>query len=620
MSEQPALVADQTRAPGRADATTDDAPATAAELDTSPAELDTSPAAESVASTTPVAPVAPAPPRLGDLLLRAHLVTEPQLEAALAAQRERRKRLGEILRDDGAIDEVALAAVLAVQLDTPIVDLRERRSDEDAIGALDEADARRLTVLPLAFGGVDRESLIIATDDPGNRSMLDEVQTLIGRQIIPLLSWRSEIEQAIQARYRVTGDLAAQVSVFTASRPAQPVATEVAPRIEGLEDAPVVQIVNLLIAQALRDRASDLHIEPHPSGLRIRARIDGILRDVAELPADLAPGLVSRIKILADLNIVEKQRAQDGQIAYEIDGRTVDIRVATMRTIWGEKVVLRLLDRDRSVLRLAQLGVSPDVQGVYQGLLASRYGMVIVAGPTGSGKTTTLYASINDLDRDALNVTTIEDPVEYTFENVNQTQVNAAAQLTFAMGLRAILRQDPDVILVGEMRDRETAEIAVQASMTGHLVLSSMHATDAVSALFRLLEMGIEPFLVSASVTGIVGQRLMRRVCTHCRIEIEPTTEELELYRTTGLDAPTHAYLGRGCTYCGGTGYLDRIGAYELLKITSDIRRLVAAEAHFDEIRTQALADGMIPMRVDALRKAASGITTVAEALRGVSS
>jgi type IV pilus assembly protein PilB len=420
----------------------------------------------------------------------------------------------------------------------------------------------------------------------------------------------------------VTGDLDAQVSAFTSTRPTAVLASArtLSPRIEGLQDAPVVQIVNLLVAQALRDRASDLHIEPHANGLRIRARVDGILREVAELPADLAPGLVSRIKILAELNIVEKQRAQDGQISIDVEGRHVDIRVATMRTIWGEKVVMRLLDRDRSVLRLTQLGVPADVRPVYQRLLASRYGMLIVAGPTGSGKTTTLYASISELDRAALNVTTIEDPVEYTFENVNQTQVNAAAQLTFAHGLRAILRQDPDVILVGEMRDRETAEIAVQASMTGHLVLSSMHATDAVSALFRLLEMGIEPFLVSASVTGVMGQRLMRRVCSHCRIEIEPTAEELGLYEAAGLAPMQQAYLGRGCTYCAGTGYLDRIGAYELLRVTPDIRRLVADKAHYDEIRAQALADGMVPMRTDALRKAAVGVTTVSEALRGVSS
>ena len=487
--------------------------------------------------------------------------------------------------------------------------------------ALTEGDARRLWVVPLAFAGHDDEGLIVATDDPGNQSLLDEVAALVGRPVIPLLSLRSEIEDAIRHRYRV-GDLAAQVTAFTSTR--QVVAPEVtrttAPQLQALQDAPVVQIVNLLVAQALRDRASDLHLEPHATGLRIRARVDGILREVAELPADLAPGLVSRIKILAELNIVEKQRAQDGQITLDIEGRTVDIRVATMRTIWGEKVVMRLLDRERSVLRLTQLGVPTDVQPVYQRLLGARYGMVIVAGPTGSGKTTTLYASINELDRAALNVTTIEDPVEYTFENVNQTQVNAQAGLTFALGLRAILRQDPDVILVGEMRDRETAEIAVQASMTGHLVLSSMHATDAVSALFRLLEMGIEPFLVSASVTGVIGQRLMRRVCSHCRIEIESTAEEQALYEAAHLTAPRHAYLGRGCTYCAGSGYLDRIGAYELLRVTPEIRRLVASDAHYDEIRVQALGDGMVPMRIDALRKAAAGVTTVSEALRGVTS
>ncbi|MEO8437104.1 MAG: GspE/PulE family protein [Chloroflexota bacterium] len=584
---------------------------------------DTTPVSDALSASSPrPLAVVPAPPRLGDLLLKAGLITELQLGAALAAQGERRKRLGEILRDDGVLDEIELAAVLAVQLDTPLVDLRERKSDDAALRALGEADARRLWVLPLAFSGSDPASLLVATDDPSNHSLIDEVQSIVGQPVIALLSLRSEIDDAIRHRYRVTGDLEAQVSAFALRRPvAGPAVTRaVSPKLEGLVDAPVVQIVNLLVAQALRDRASDLHIEPHASGLRIRARVDGILREVAELPADLAPGLVSRIKILAELNIVEKQRAQDGQISFDIDGRKVDIRVATMRTIWGEKVVMRLLDRDRSVLRLTQLGVPADVRPVYQRLLASRYGMVIVAGPTGSGKTTTLYASISELDRAALNVTTIEDPVEYTFENVNQTQVNTAAQLTFALGLRAILRQDPDVILVGEMRDRETAEIAVQASMTGHLVLSSMHATDATSALFRLLEMGIEPFLVSASVTGVLGQRLMRRICSHCRIEIEPTSEEQGLYEAAGLPPIGQASLGRGCTYCGGTGYMDRIGAYELLRVTPDIRRLIANGSHYDEIRSQALADGMVPMRTDALRKAAAGVTTVSEALRGVSS
>ena len=594
------------------------APVTTTEPDATAASL-----APSTTAVRSMGGALPGAPRMGDLLLRAGLVTPDQLSTALAAQGARRKRLGEILHEDGLIDEFALAAVLTVQLDTPLVDLSEQPSDEAALATLNEADARRLWVLPLTFSADDGGSLLVAMDDPGNHSLVDELEQLAGTPVTPLLSFRSEIAEAISRRYRVTGDLAAQVSAFatTRSAAAPPVARRVTvqPGLEDLRDAPVVQIVNLLVAQALRDHASDLHIEPQATSLRIRSRVDGMLREVAELPADLAPGLVSRIKILADLNIVEKQRAQDGQISMEIDGRVVDIRVATMRTIWGEKVVMRLLDLDRSVLRLTQLGVAPAVQPDYQELLASRYGMVVVAGPTGSGKTTTLYASINELDRVALNVTTIEDPVEYTFENVNQTQVNPAAGLTFASGLRAILRQDPDVILVGEIRDRETAEIAVQASMTGHLVLSSLHATGAVSALFRLLEMGIEPFMVSASVTGVIGQRLMRRICTHCRIEIEPTAEEQLLYQSAQLTPPDVAYLGRGCTYCAGTGYLDRIGAYELVRVTPGVRRLIAANAHYDDVRAQAIDDGTEPMRVDALRKAAAGITTVSEALRSVS-
>jgi type IV pilus assembly protein PilB len=561
------------------------------------------------------------PPKMGELLIKGKLISQQQLEKALAAQGTRRKRLGEILREDGILDDVTVAAVLSVQLDTPLVDLRERPSEDDALRLLAEGDARRLSVVPLALTD---EGLLVATEDPGNDGILDEVARIVGRPVEPLLTFPTEIEQAIRQRYKVTGDIAAHVTRFETTRTKAQAKAAAASRIDLTTDldvlrtAPVVQIVNLLVAQALRDRASDLHIEPHSNGLRIRSRVDGLLRDVAELPGDIAPGLVSRIKILAELNIVEKQRAQDGQITMDIEGRSIDIRVATIRTIWGEKVVMRLLDKDRSVLRLSELGFPLPVQPAYQEMLRSPFGMLIAAGPTGSGKTTTLYASINELDRTALNVTTIEDPVEYTFENVNQTQVNSQAGITFATGLRAILRQDPDVILVGEVRDRETAEIAVQASLTGHLVLSSMHATDATSALFRLLEMGIEPFMVSASVTGIVAQRLVRRVCRHCRIEIEPTSAESQIYAGMGITPPAIAYLGRGCTYCGGTGYLDRVGVYELMRLTPEIRRIVSMNGSYEEIQAQALAEGMIPLRTDALRKAASGVTTVREALRSV--
>jgi type IV pilus assembly protein PilB len=563
---------------------------------------------------------ATAPPRrMGDLLLQARLVTPRQLEEALSAQVVRRKRLGEILIEDRILDDVAVAAVLSVQLDAPLVDLRERPSEEAALRMIPERDARRLSVVPLVISG---QMLVIATGDPANVAVLEEVMRLTGRPVDPLLALPSEIEQAIRQRYRV-GDLDAQVSAFASRRAAA--APIIAPEegirrreLDNLKNTPVVQIVNLLVAQGLRDRASDIHIEPQATRLRVRARIDGVLRDVADLPSEMAAGLVSRIKILAELNIVEKQRAQDGQFSIAIEGRTIDIRVATMRTNWGEKVVMRLLDRARSVFQLSELGFPPAVERPYHELLYAPFGMLIVSGPTGTGKTTTLYASINELDRAALNVTTIEDPMEYTFENVNQTQVNVTAGITFASGLRAILRQDPDVILVGEMRDRETAEIAVQASLTGHLVLSSMHATDATSAVFRLLEMGIEPFLVAGSVTGVVAQRLIRRICGHCRIEIQPTVEETQVFLGAGLAAPRVAYLGRGCTYCGGTGFLDRIGTYELLRVTPELRRLISTSAHYDDIRTQAIADGMVPMRIDALGKAAAGVTTVAEALRSV--
>jgi len=574
--------------------------------------------AERIQSGHTVGSVAPPLRRLGDMLLEADLATATQIDAALAAQSTRRQRLGEILREDGVLDDVTLAAVLSVQIDAPLVDLREFPSDDDALRLISESDARRLRLLPLA---VRETRLLVATEDPSDRRSLAEATTLTGHQVEPLLAFRAEIEEAIPRRYRVTGDLAAQVSAFASRKPEMVVAPTGRERSGPLLDlsaAPVVQIVNLLVTQALRDRASDLHLEPQANGVRIRARVDGILRDVTQLPADLAPGLVSRIKILAELNIVEKQRAQDGQITMEVEGRSVDIRVATMRTMWGEKVVLRILDRTRTFRRLDQLGFPEPVHPEFRRLLDATFGMIVVAGPTGSGKTTTLYASINEIDRVALNVTTIEDPIEYTFENVNQTQVNAAAGINFASGLRAILRQDPDVILVGEMRDRETAEIAVQAALTGHLVLSSMHATDASSALLRIMEMGVEPFLVAASITGIAAQRLMRRVCSHCRIQIEPTAEEIELLLSSGIDVPNALWLGRGCTYCGGTGYLDRIAAYELLRVTPDMRRLVSRGVGYDELRSQAIADGMVPLRTDALGKAAAGVTTTAEALRSV--
>ncbi|HVH63478.1 MAG TPA: GspE/PulE family protein, partial [Candidatus Dormibacteraeota bacterium] len=383
-------------------------------------------------------------------------------------------------------------------------------------------------------------------------------------------------------------------------------------------NSPAFEIVNLLITQGLRDRASDIHIEPQQDYLRVRFRIDGVLQDMAHLPSSTGAALSSRVKIMAGMNIVERRRAQDGQISVNVDGRELDVRVATMETIWGEKLVMRLLDRSRSLITLPQLGYSEKAYREYHRLLHSPYGMMIVSGPTGSGKTTTLYASIHELDRQVRNIMTIEDPVEYMFDNINQSQINKLADISFANGLRAILRQDPDIILVGEIRDRETAEIAVQSALTGHLVLSSLHATDAVGALLRFTDMGIEGFLIASSVIAIVAQRLVRKTCDGCRVAYAPTREDVEFAASIGAAVPNQLYRGQGCSRCNGTGYFDRIGVFEVLTMSDEIKRLTIAKASHAEIMRASTMNGMVPLRADAWAKIIAGVTTVSEVMRSV--
>ena len=382
--------------------------------------------------------------------------------------------------------------------------------------------------------------------------------------------------------------------------------------------SPAVDIVNMLITQGLRDRASDIHVEPQKDFLRIRFRIDGVLQDVAHLPSATGAAVASRIKIMASMNIVERRRAQDGQISLTVDDRDLDVRVATIETIWGEKLVLRLLDRRRSLIALRQLGFSSEAYERFHAMLHSPYGMIIVSGPTGSGKTTTLYAALHELDQQVRNIMTIEDPVEYTFDNINQSQINKLADISFANGLRAILRQDPDIILVGEIRDRETAEIAVQSALTGHMVLSSLHATDGPGALLRFIDMGIEGFLIASSVISIVAQRLVRKVCDGCKTTHTPTAEELEFAASVGAPPPKRLYHGVGCARCNQTGYYDRVGVFEVLTMTDELRRAVTGRAGHREIMDAAVKGGAVPLRRDAWDKAAAGVTTVSEILRSV--
>jgi type IV pilus assembly protein PilB len=383
-------------------------------------------------------------------------------------------------------------------------------------------------------------------------------------------------------------------------------------------DAPIIQLVNKIVAQAIRDRASDIHVEPTEGRIRIRYRVDGALREVLSLPSSVGPELVSRIKIMAEMDIVERRRPQDGQFQMQVDGGGIDVRVATAATIWGETAVLRLLDKSRSLKRLSELGMPEATYDRYLSIVHKPYGMIVCSGPTGSGKTTTLYATLAEISRAELNVMTIEDPVEYVFPAVNQMQINMQADVSFAAGLKSILRQDPDVILVGEIRDQETARIAVQSALTGHLVMSSLHATDASSALYRLVDMGIEPFLVASSLVGVVGQRLVRRVCEACAAPYEPTHQELHWYHYLGGPEKHEFVRGTGCNFCMDTGFRDRVGVYEVLSVTDEIGKVLIGGGTPRDLRDMALEQGMRTMGNEAMSLVAQDVTTIDEVIRNV--
>ena len=549
--------------------------------------------------------------RLGELLLENGLLTPEQLDVALEEQKRQRRPLGQVLLSQGLVDEKALAGVLSLHFNVPQVDFARARVEKDALALIPESYAREHTILPIR---VDKDELEVATVDPGDLALFAELKVLTRKRIKPVLGVRSEVEQAITQSYKLRTGVDRHVRSFEETFQPAAVTRRLA---EVKQDAPVVQIVDLIIAQGAEERASDIHIEPQQDYLRVRFRIDGVLHDATRLPATLAAPISSRVKLLANLDIVDRRHSQDGQIQTTVDGRPLDIRVGTIETIWGEKVVLRLLERSRSILRLDTLGFSPTALTIFRGLIKSPYGMILVTGPTGSGKTTTLYAALNELNSVAQNIMTIEDPVEYTFAGVNQIQINRLAGITFANGLRAILRQDPDAILVGEIRDKETAEISVQSALTGHFVLSSLHATDAVGAIYRFLEMGIESFMVTSAVTGVLAQRLVRRICPDCATGYEPAPEELEFYRSVGGHGLAFQ-RGTGCASCAHTGFHGRIGVFEVLRISDAVKRLLVRDAPPEALRQRAIAEGMTTLRSAGLAKIDEGLTTIAEVMRSV--
>ncbi len=549
-------------------------------------------------------------------LVRRGLVTEEQVDQAFSAQIDGGSDFGEILVRMGAITEPDLYATKAELYGMPMADLGTASLEPDILALIPDGMAREHFVIPLAR---DETGLQVAMADQPSAELMSLLAQTTGARIVPMLAPLSEVRRAIDNKYRAINELDHLVQAFEAVEGTRRQTTDTSVTTEALgDDAPVVQVVSRILTQAMRDRTSDVHIEPSEEGIRVRYRIDGALKEVLTLPSSMGVGLISRIKIMAGMNIVERRRPQDGQLRTVIDGREVDVRVSTLATIWGEKCVMRMLDRTRSVLSLDDLGMPPDSAAMYSSFVKAPFGMVLCAGPTGSGKTTTLYATLSEISDPARNVMTIEDPVEYVFPSINQIQTNEQAGLTFATGLRSILRQDPDVILVGEIRDVETARIAVQSALTGHLVLSSLHATDSVSALHRFLDMGIESFLIASSVIGIVGQRLVRRICQSCKVPHTLTDEERAFYEESGGPEKNDFVIGAGCNFCSGTGYQDRIGVYELLRITPEIKRLVVGWATQDELKRLAARQGMRTLREEAISLVAQDVTTVSEVIRSI--
>ncbi len=550
-------------------------------------------------------------PQMGEILRRNGSLSSQQLTAALDQQDRDGRTLGEILTSSG-VPASAITAALAEQTDMEIIDLRTVETEPAALALIPAGLARRRNVLPL---GIHDGVLDIAIADPFDTKLLDDLARIRVERINLVLADRQPLADLINLRYSDLDSVGGLVDAYADAGSFVEVQKR---RIEVDEAAPVAQVLNKIVGQALRDRASDVHIEPLDVRLRVRFRIDGALNEVLSLPPEMAAPLISRLKILAEMNIVERRRPQDGQFTTNVDGRELDVRVATTATIFGEKAVLRLLDKSRSMRTITDLGMPQEAYKRYDEATRAPYGMVLVTGPTGSGKTTTLYATLRQLNSGETNIMTIEDPVEYVFPGVNQIEINAQADVTFATGLKSILRQDPDIILVGEVRDQETARIAIQSALTGHLVLSSLHAIDCTSSLFRLLDMGIEPFLVTSAVTGIVAQRLVRKVCSNCAEPHKLDATEAAFYKT--FDGPANGTFmkGKGCTFCGGTGYRERVGVYEVMSITEELRQAIVAGASPPDVRDLATKLGMRSLRSEALDLVAAGVTTIPEVLRTV--
>jgi len=555
--------------------------------------------------------------KLGEILTTRGAVTEEDLQRALAEQKQTRGFLGQILLKRGVIKKRDLAAALEDQLGMPYVELSEVTIHADLGPLLPESMVRAYRAVPFRL---EEGLLSVAMADPLNLTATESMRLVTGLQVKPFFAPEEDVLLAINQLF--DGRVAAYKAIAdtNGTHPEEGNGLSMRELERMVEDAPVVRLVDSIVQGAIADGASDIHVEPRERDVRVRYRVDGVLYEMMEIPKRLQSAVVSRIKITSGMNIAERRLPQDGRISMSAGGRAFDLRVSTLLTIFGEKVVMRILDKSSVLLQLEDLGFLPEQQALMEALISKPYGMVLATGPTGSGKTTTLYTALNRVNKGSNNIITIEDPVEYQLPGINQSQVNLAANITFARGLRAILRQDPDVIMVGEIRDRETADIAIHAALTGHLVFSSLHTNDAASALPRLLDMGIEPFLIASSVIGVIGQRLVREVCKSSKTTYQPTAEVLGELGVADMAKGREVLFarGEGCPVCSGRGYRGRTGVFEVLRMSDAIKRLVLAKKSALEVRERAIAEGMMLMKNCGLHKVLAGVTSPEEVLRVV--
>lgn len=559
--------------------------------------------------------------QLGNILITDGIITEEQLKIALEEQKKSGSTLLETLKKLKYINEETYANLLARQWGFPYIDLSTVEIDKEIVHIISEEIARRYQTIP--FGRTRDDKIMVAIADPTDIVAIDYLRSLIPNSKLYVSSYEA-IFRNIEKYYSMETTVKEAVKEMTGGTSIE-VEKEEMNDIELsideakslAEAAPIIRLMNQIITEAITANASDIHIEPQKRYLRIRYRIDGVLRDAMNLPKNIQPGIISRAKIMANLDIAERRRPQDGRINLKFRGREVDLRVSVLPGIFGEKVVLRILDKERSLIPLEQLGFSEESLEIFKTLIKQPYGMILITGPTGSGKSTTLYAILRILNSPEVNVLTVEDPVEYQLDGITQVQVNPKIDLTFANALRSFLRQDPDIILVGEIRDKETAQIAMEAALTGHLVFSTLHTNDSFSAPTRLIDMGIEPYLIASSLIGVTAQRLVRKICNDCKEEFKPSDF---LLKQVGIEDYNGVfYRGKGCIACNNSGYKGRIAVQEILKIDDNIREMILNRKPSTDIKEYAIKNGNISLLQDAIDKAKKGITTIEEVIRVIS-